>query len=339
MPISVFISHGHEDKALADALRKLMDKVFGAGPTRRVRVDYSSDNSPRRGIAPGAKWLDWILEVVRKADVCLVILTPDSVSKPWLTWEAGAVTGVALGTAPVSSGPIPEATVVPLLFGIGVDDIPEPLRQRQATNAQDTGGILGVVHMLDDRAGGEQPLADETLLPHASQFVREVQRVMQARLRAHPARLLLSEEAPFALVNSRWGLALEPFNGRFENGTLLYCERFTGDLLQFWQFYPVREGLYRIVPAGGPLTQCLSLQGDSKDSGAGILLWEYERDETQHWKLVPAAPSSALTTVRIVNNASGLCLMPTVGNKQLVQTNPALNYHDQDWWILASPTV
>src|SRR5215212_1266654 len=91
----VFISHAHDDKALADAVRELFTGVFG----NHVAIGYSSDRSSGGGIEAGSEWFPWILGQVRESDATIVMLTPASVGKPWLMWEAGAVSGVSLSLA------------------------------------------------------------------------------------------------------------------------------------------------------------------------------------------------------------------------------------------------
>jgi hypothetical protein len=97
----VFISHVHEDKALADAFTLLIRDITAGS----VAAYSSSDNSGDAGIKYGTEWFSWIKEKVQSADHIVALLTPRSVSRPWILFEAGLgiakpsglVIGVALG--------------------------------------------------------------------------------------------------------------------------------------------------------------------------------------------------------------------------------------------------
>jgi hypothetical protein len=107
----VFVSHDSRDATIAEAFSKLLSSV-SAGVLKSFR---SSDKKGTQGIEYG---VDWYPEVMRKLDdasdvVCL--LTPFSVNRPWILYEAGVakgqlntpVHGLALGIplADASTGP------------------------------------------------------------------------------------------------------------------------------------------------------------------------------------------------------------------------------------------
>lgn len=107
----VFVSHDSRDAAIAEAFSKLLSSV-SAGVLKSFR---SSDKKGTQGIEYG---VDWYPEVMKKLDdasdvVCL--LTPYSVNRPWILYEAGVakgqlntpVHGLALGIplAEASTGP------------------------------------------------------------------------------------------------------------------------------------------------------------------------------------------------------------------------------------------
>lgn len=107
----VFVSHDTKDGAIAEAFSKLLSSV-SAGVLKSFR---SSDKKGTQGIEYG---VDWYPEVMKKLDdasdvVCL--LTPYSVNRPWILYEAGVakgqmnkpVHGLALGIslAEASKGP------------------------------------------------------------------------------------------------------------------------------------------------------------------------------------------------------------------------------------------
>jgi len=118
--MKVFISHTTSDKPLVDALRALIRSTF----VESVDVAYSSASVSAGGISAGQDWLEWIREQVQDSAMTVVVVTPLSKTRPWLMWEAGAVTGVGLARRST----IP---VVPLLFGLRADEVPSPLVARQ----------------------------------------------------------------------------------------------------------------------------------------------------------------------------------------------------------------
>jgi tetratricopeptide (TPR) repeat protein len=88
----VFISHTHQDNALATALSDALRDLFG----EQVQARYSTAKELNAGIRPGDDWAEWIAAQVRQSRVALVLLTTASIQKPWVMWEAGAVSGSAL---------------------------------------------------------------------------------------------------------------------------------------------------------------------------------------------------------------------------------------------------
>ena len=117
----IFISHTHSDRAIAKALDDAVRGLFG----ERMNVTYSSSKE-EGGIPPGQNWITWITEQVRNSSVALVLLTPASIQKPWVLWEAGAVAGSALADANADL-----RKVRPLLFQLEDSDVPAPFRHIQ----------------------------------------------------------------------------------------------------------------------------------------------------------------------------------------------------------------
>lgn len=133
----IFISHTHADKEIADAINQAVESLFGKDT---VQVVYSTKKGGEAGIPHGEDWFDWIVAQVSGADVALVLLTPGSIQKPWLLWEAGAVEGVALagqasgGQAAAVPGEKRPRKVRPLLFHLRSSDIPSPFHRLQMIN-------------------------------------------------------------------------------------------------------------------------------------------------------------------------------------------------------------
>jgi hypothetical protein len=334
--LRLFISHAHEDKPFADALKALIARVFPRGDTQPVRVDYSSDDAPGGGIQPGARWLEWIRNVVQQADVCIVILTEDSVSAPWLTWEAGAVSGVAMSTTSVGENTKRQATVIPVLFGLGIGEIPAPLQPQQAVNGEQTKQVLQLLFTLHELSKSSTPFDSEQASRPVARLSDKVHEILHTRLVARLARFRLPDRLTIYFVNSRYRLTLGTRDGKIGNGVRLECGPFRGDAHQEWLLYPVEAGIYKVVSASDK-TQCISVEYDSKKAGATVLLWAYGHHESQHWLIERMGTGSSLATVRIVNKASNLCMEPTA-SQQIVLANVE-NYVDEDWWILTAPSL
>jgi tetratricopeptide (TPR) repeat protein len=161
---SIFISHTHGDQAIADALKKLVEDLF----EKRVAVNYSSRKELEGGIEPGDDWFLWIVKQVREADLALILLTPSSIQKPWVVWEAGAVAGASFAKSPDSS-----VRVLPLVFGLRSDEVPTPFARTQLIAGTDEPGMVKLVEYLFERfSAGFTPLQMRTFGTRQSEFVR-----------------------------------------------------------------------------------------------------------------------------------------------------------------------
>jgi hypothetical protein len=132
--MKLFISHATPDKPLVDALRTLITSTF----SDPIEVAYSSASVSAGGISAGQDWLEWIRAQVQDSAMAIVVTTPLSKTRPWLMWEAGAVSGVGLARRT-------NLPVVPLLFGIRGEEVPDPLVSRQVksgTTADDMRDLL-----------------------------------------------------------------------------------------------------------------------------------------------------------------------------------------------------
>jgi tetratricopeptide (TPR) repeat protein len=131
---NVFISHTHADKDIADAFRDLVADLFGT----YVTVSYST--GAEHGPKHGARWLQWIHDQVGESDFTLVLLTPASLQKPWILWEAGAVSGTA-----VASGASDGRKVRPLVFRVPPEQVPDPFREVQLVRGDSFGDVESVL--------------------------------------------------------------------------------------------------------------------------------------------------------------------------------------------------
>jgi TIR domain len=107
----VFISHDSRDAEIAEAFSRLISSV-SAGVLKSFR---SSDKKGNQGIEYGIEWYPEIMKKLETASDVVCLLTPNSINRPWILFEAGVakgklntpVQGVALGVslAAAASGP------------------------------------------------------------------------------------------------------------------------------------------------------------------------------------------------------------------------------------------
>lgn len=107
----VFISHDSRDAEIAEAFSRLISSV-SAGVLKSFR---SSDKKGNQGIEYGVEWYPEIMKKLEAASDVVCLLTPYSINRPWILFEAGVakgklntpVQGVALGVSlsVAASGP------------------------------------------------------------------------------------------------------------------------------------------------------------------------------------------------------------------------------------------
>jgi tetratricopeptide (TPR) repeat protein len=118
MSREIFVSLTTADDGFVRALRDLLKGVLGDA----VRLRYSTSRELEEGISHGEDWFQWIVQRVQECDFALIILTAESIYKPWILWESGAVYGTAL-----TAGQDGLRKIRPLRFGLKSEQIPSPI--------------------------------------------------------------------------------------------------------------------------------------------------------------------------------------------------------------------
>lgn len=114
--MKVFISwSGDLSKSIAEAVRDWLPGVLQA-----VRPFFTPND-----IEKGARWASDIAEALKASDVGLFVITPENIEKPWIMFEAGAI-----------SREMAASRICVLMFGIETTDLKGPLTQFQATRFQ-----------------------------------------------------------------------------------------------------------------------------------------------------------------------------------------------------------
>jgi hypothetical protein len=82
-PRKIFISHIHEEQDVAAAVQKYIENMLD----NKVEVFRSSD---RWKIRAGEPWLDRIRKELQESSIFILMLSAESVKRPWVNFEAGA---------------------------------------------------------------------------------------------------------------------------------------------------------------------------------------------------------------------------------------------------------
>jgi hypothetical protein len=214
----IFLSHSHRDRAIAEALTKLFKALFG----KRVEVEYSSDQTAGGGVPPGDQWLPWITRRITDADKTYVLLTPNSMHKPWVLWESGAAAGVALTAGKASH-------VVPVTFGLSDDDIPNPFLSTQCVrgDSRKPGGIDRLLQSVNRELA--DVLTDEALQSTMEACLPEFLAKVEAALRDAAPIVSLLASVPSSFEAARLsGLWVTCYD--FKSGAKTLCHADVAEL-------------------------------------------------------------------------------------------------------------
>jgi TIR domain len=139
---SIFMSFIHEEESTANYVQEFIHEVLGDG------VD-SFRSSDETAIYAGEDWMGRIFEELKAAKILISMLSPDSVKRPWINFEAGAAW-------------MNNTRVIPVCFGgLTISDLPKPYSSLQAVEIETHSGsyylVSSIAHYLNiDRP--EQPI-------------------------------------------------------------------------------------------------------------------------------------------------------------------------------------
>lgn len=160
----IFISHIKEESRLAIALKELLENAF----LSFVEVFVSSDPT---SLPLGDKWLKKIESSLKNCVIEIVIASPSSIARPWITFEAGA-------------GWIRDIPVIPLCHsGLTADSLPTPLSSLQAGDVKDR-DLNILFGIIAQAAGCSLPAFDaSTFLAVVSEFEAETAAARSLKMR------------------------------------------------------------------------------------------------------------------------------------------------------------
>jgi len=164
---NVFISwSGEQSKAIAEELRNWIPSVL------QFARPYFTPND----IEKGAKWGSEISKKLAESNVGIVCLTKDNVNKPWILFEAGAL-----------SKDLDKSKVCSVLFGMETTDLSGPLTIFQTTNFERS-DFRKMMASIND-AGGQFTLPKETFDRVFEMWWPQLEEKIQEILKAEsPAR-------------------------------------------------------------------------------------------------------------------------------------------------------
>jgi hypothetical protein len=135
---TVFISHIHGEEHTANAVEAVLRKaLLGA-----IEIFNSSN---RRSISPGDPWRDRIVDTLQKSTCVLVLASPNSVSSPWVNFEAGGAWVSGTRVIPCCTG------------GMKPSSLPTPLSHLQGLSLDSVDGISSLVRQLAEISGLDFP--------------------------------------------------------------------------------------------------------------------------------------------------------------------------------------
>jgi hypothetical protein len=135
----VFISFIHQEEFLASAVGDFLNQIFSS----EVGVFQSSD---RTAVYAGEDWMALIFEKLKSAKVLISMLSPESVGRPWINFEAGAawMRGIK---------------VIPVLFnGLTIDALPKPYSSLQAVEIDTIAGCYYLATSTAHHLGRPKPI-------------------------------------------------------------------------------------------------------------------------------------------------------------------------------------
>ena len=137
----VFISwSGEKARIYADFLEKMLNKVFD----KRASTFYSGN------IESGSLWLDKINMALKQSKIGIIILTKDSLAKPWVNFEAGAIFKADSNVS-----------IIPICVDISFSELSEhPLRFFQSRYYFKWDNILELFKYLNQKLTWEYKIID-----------------------------------------------------------------------------------------------------------------------------------------------------------------------------------
>lgn len=119
--INVFISHSVEDSKLAFTISETLKNLS----LNQICTWFSSSPNPGEGISPGDSWFNRICNEISRSKILIVLLTPNSITRPWIYFECGVAQG------------LDDCKIIPICIGVNKSDVAPPLGSYQCYQLSD----------------------------------------------------------------------------------------------------------------------------------------------------------------------------------------------------------
>lgn len=160
----VFISHDTRDAEIAEEFSTLL-KGVSAGVLKSFR---SSDKKGNQGVEYGVEWYPEIIRNIQNASDVVCLLTPNSVDRPWILFEAGMAKG-KLNTP-----------ILGISLGIPLKNASTgPFAQFQNCS-DDEDSLCKLVFQLVDRIPNSEP-DNEIIKFHIGKFKSKIDEIFKKR--------------------------------------------------------------------------------------------------------------------------------------------------------------
>lgn len=130
----VFISHITEERETALLLKDFLHRVFSRELPIFVSSDYES-------IGGGDVWFTKVVDGLKGSSVVLVLLSPDSIDRRWINFEAGVGVGA-------------DTTVIPVaVHGLRHGEVGHPLASLQIRSLESREGVNALLRDVGEKIG------------------------------------------------------------------------------------------------------------------------------------------------------------------------------------------
>lgn len=129
---NIFISHCATDAIVAKNVAEALNILS----LHQFHTWFSSSEEIDEGLMPGDMWFQRICNEILQSDVLIVILTPNSISRPWIYYEVGIAQGRK------------DCAIMPICIGMNKDEIPTPLNNYQLYQLSDYNSAKSLVKHL-----------------------------------------------------------------------------------------------------------------------------------------------------------------------------------------------
>ena len=153
--LKVFLSHLTVESRLADIVRKHIASDFLGLVDLFVSSDVTS-------IPVGTQWFDTLVAALQTSEMHLVLCSPESISRPWIHYEAGAAGVRGVPTVPLCHS------------GLQHEQLPVPLSEAQGIQLSDPEGIRALYSAIATKLTSHVPTADfEVYAREVREFERQ----------------------------------------------------------------------------------------------------------------------------------------------------------------------